>query len=92
MSVPKAPEGQFLLLYFASASSVTKKQYELFNAPLSVRELFTALEEQYPGIKEKILDSSALTINLDYVDIDEACTTMVNEGDEVAIIPPVSSG
>lgn len=92
MSAPKAPEGHFTLLYFASASSFTKKQHEFFSTPLKVCDLLAALERQYPGIKEKILDSSALTINLDYVDLDEARTTTINDGDEVAIIPPVSSG
>ena len=61
--------------------------------------LFDELEKRYPGIKQRVLGSCAVTINLDYVDVDPgsgagpgAGTTMIQEGDEVAIIPPVSSG
>ena len=58
---------------------------------------FPALAERYPGIKEKVLGSCALTVNLDYVDVEEEVGKgegglVVRAGDEVAIIPPVSSG
>jgi len=93
MSGGKAPAGSFTLLYFAAASSFTKKQDEYFAAPVSVSGLFDELESRYPGIKDKVLSSSALTVNLDYVDVDDGSDkTMIEEGDEVAIIPPVSSG
>jgi len=39
-----------------------------------------------------VLDSCALTVNLEYVDLDDLEEEMIKEGDEVAIIPPVSSG
>lgn len=62
-----------------------------------VSRLFAAVEEKYPGIKHKVLESSALTINLEYVDVEEETAKgesgmTINNGDEVAIIPPVSSG
>jgi molybdopterin converting factor small subunit len=47
-------------------------------------------------MKAKILDSCLVTVNLEYVDIPENVTgkgdIAINAGDEVAIIPPVSSG
>jgi len=93
MSGGKAPAGCFTLLYFAAASSFTNKQNEYLAAPVSVSGLFDELENRYPGIKDKVLSSSALTVNLDYVDVDDGSDdTTIKEGDEVAIIPPVSSG
>lgn len=92
MAAPKAPAGHFTILYFAAAFSVTKRQYEHLPAPMKVACLFDELEMRYPGIKEKVLDGSAVTVNLDYVDIDELGNDTIKERDEVAIIPPVSSG
>lgn len=92
MSSQKAPAGHFTILYFAAASSFTKKQYDHLPAPLKLSALFEELEKRYPGIKDKVLDSSALTVNLDYVDLEEAENATIEERDEVAIIPPVSSG
>lgn len=97
MSSLKAPAGHFTLLYFAACSSYTRKEYDFLPAPLLVVELFDSLEAKYPGIKERVLSSSALTVNLDYVDLEEESSKggkgmSISEGDEVAIIPPVSSG
>jgi molybdopterin converting factor small subunit len=96
MAPAKAPVGQFSILYFAAASTFTGKSSEHLPAPVRARDLFAMLEERYPGIKTKVLSSCALTVNLDYVDVDEAgaedADMQIGEGDEVAIIPPVSSG
>jgi molybdopterin converting factor small subunit len=94
---PALRQGDFTLLYFAGATSFTRKQYDILSAPLSIGDLYSALEEKYPGIKEQVLASSALTVNLDYVDVMEeiakgADALVIQAGDEVAIIPPVSSG
>jgi len=83
---------QFNLLYFASASSFTRKSTESFDAPSTAAKLFDTLEKKYPGIKDKILGSCALTVNLDYVDLDAPEEVVIKAGDEVAVIPPVSSG
>jgi len=97
MSAPKAPAGHFTLLYFAAATSYTRKHHDFFSASLPVSRLYDLLEKQYPGIKDKVLSSSALTINLNYVDVEEESAKsdggmVIQPGDEVAIIPPVSSG
>jgi small subunit ribosomal protein S28e len=94
-SVPKPPAGHFNVLFFASASSFTGKDYEALPATMPLSKLFVELETRYPGIKAKILDSCLVTVNLDYVDLpseEGAEDTVIQEADEVAIIPPVSSG
>jgi len=97
MSSNKAPPGHFRLLFFASAASYTKSDSQDFKAPLPLSKLFDVVEEKFPGIK-KVLSSSAVTINLDYVDMEEGGPdgstepVTIQAGDEVAIIPPVSSG
>ena len=91
----KPPAGSFGMLYFAAAATYTRKATEHLPAPLPISKLFDILESRYPGIKQKVLGSCAVTVNLDYVDVEEdgrAPDLMINEGDEVAIIPPVSSG
>lgn len=98
--IPKPPTGHFNLLYFASASSLSGKEFEAFPAPLPLKKLFPLLEERYSGITRKVLDSCLVTINMNYVDMPsesdaangEAEETVIKDGDEVAIIPPVSSG
>ena len=91
------------ILYFASAASFTKKSSDQIPAPLPITELFGKLEEMYPGISEQVLKSCAVTINLEYVDVgqrdmhspfggDTSQATVIQAGDEVALIPPVSSG
>jgi len=97
--MPKAPKGHFNILYFASAGSFTSKNVEALPAPLPLSKLFATLEERYKGIKETVLDNSLVTINLNYVDmpqggeeVDSDEAVIIKEGDEVAIIPPVSSG
>jgi molybdopterin converting factor small subunit len=96
MAPAKAPTGHFAILYFAAASTFTGKTSEHLPAPVRARELFAMLEERYPGIKDKVLSSCVMTVNLEYVDVDdngaEDADREIGEGDEVAIIPPVSSG
>jgi molybdopterin synthase sulfur carrier subunit len=97
MSTLKPPTGHFTLLYFASATSYTRKAHDFLPAPLPLSELYSELEKRYPGMQKKVLESSALTVNLEYVDVEEEARKgeqglVVKEGDEVAVIPPVSSG
>ncbi|OJD40327.1 molybdopterin synthase sulfur carrier subunit [Diplodia corticola] len=93
MASAKPPAGHFKLLYFAAASTYTKKDAEPFAAPLPASRLFDVLERAYPGMKAAVLDSCAVTVNLQYIDLDDGDAGLtINEGDEVALIPPVSSG
>ena len=97
MSSPRAPSGHFTILFFAASTSFTGRQHDFLPAPLPITKLFDALEEKYPGMKEKVLASCAVTVNLEYVDLEEEAEKgdagmVIGEGDEVGIIPPVSSG
>lgn len=90
-----ASDGHFNILYFAGASSHTQKDSEKLPSPLPLSKLFAELDSRYPGFRAKILDSCLVTVNLDYVDVPEADAAdgiVIKAGDEVAIIPPVSSG
>ncbi|KAI0460055.1 molybdopterin synthase sulfur carrier subunit [Xylaria acuta] len=98
-AIPKPPRGHFNVLYFASANSFTSKEYDTLPAPLAIDKLFDVLEEKHNGIKAKILSSCLVTVNLNYVDVPSSDSedapqpaVVIQEGDEVAIIPPVSSG
>jgi len=92
----KAPAGHFTILYFASASSFTSRDSEALEAPLPLSKLFKTLEDKYNGMKAKVLESCLVTVNLEYVDLAAGAggdhEYIIKEGDEVAIIPPVSSG
>lgn len=91
--MPKPPQGHFNVLFFAGASSYTGRDSVALPAPLALGRLFDELEAMFPGVKAKILDSCGVTLNLEYVDVSGDCEDMViREADEVAIIPPVSSG
>jgi molybdopterin synthase sulfur carrier subunit len=87
-------QAHFTILYFASASSFTHKRSETLPAPLNVGKLFDVLEERYEGFKEKVLTSCLCTVNMEYVDLEATGEgeVLIRAGDEVAIIPPVSSG
>ena len=82
----------FTLLYFAAAATLTDRTSDTFQAPMSISQLYKTLNERYPGIQGKVLNSSALTVNLEYVNLDKQDAITIRAGDEVAIIPPVSSG
>lgn len=95
----KPSAGHFRILYFASAASFTRKSSDDFSAPLPIADLFGMIETKYPGVTKAVLSSAAVTVNLDYVDIEEKGqasgdrkNVVIKEGDEVAVIPPVSSG
>ncbi len=95
--MPKAPPDHFTVLYFASASSHTGKSHDFLPASLKVTELYDVLDKKYPGFREKVLESAAITVDLEYIDLDEESARgeecmVIGAGDEVGIIPPVSSG
>ncbi|KAJ5681403.1 Molybdopterin synthase sulfur carrier subunit [Penicillium maclennaniae] len=82
----------FTILYFASASQYTAKNTERLPAPTTFSDLFPLLEKRYPGINDAILRSSGISVDGEYVDLDDEPNRLIQSGAEVAIIPPVSSG
>ncbi|KAJ5895639.1 Molybdopterin synthase sulfur carrier subunit [Penicillium taxi] len=91
-SLPQPQSGQFAIHYFATASQYTSKNTERLPAPLPLSRLFPLLEELYPGIKEKVLCSCGISLEGNYVDVDVDADVIIQAGDEIAVIPPVSSG
>ncbi|CAG8253248.1 unnamed protein product [Penicillium salamii] len=82
----------FTIHYFASASQFTSKNTESLPAPQKLSTLFDELEKRYPGIGSKVLSSCGISLNGEYVDIEEDVDVVIEAGGEVAVIPPVSSG
>lgn len=117
-SSDKSPNqsGSFALLLFAAASTYTGTDNLTLPAPMTLKQLFDTLEKSFPGIKKKVLRSSAVTVNLEYVEFEvdeegnivsvegraagggeegddgDGGAVAIKKGDEVGIIPPVSSG
>ena len=98
-TVQPSSTGTFTLLLFASAQTYTSQSQISLPAPMPLRELFPTLESKFPGIADKVLNSCAVSVNLEYVDMPESGTVgdaeeqvVIQPGDEVGIIPPVSSG
>jgi molybdopterin converting factor subunit 1 len=74
---------------FASLRNLAGSDHIVVNAPdaLSVSELKQLVGEQYPLLAAQ-LDSAAVAVNLRVARAEE----MVNVGDEIALLPPVSGG
>ncbi|RDW61188.1 MoaD/ThiS family protein [Aspergillus mulundensis] len=73
----------FQVHYFASASSYTGKNTESLPAPLPLSKLFDTLEA---NLGDEYVDMEADGSGSGNEGI------MIQNGDEVAVIPPVSSG
>lgn len=82
----------FQINYFSTAFSYTDKHSESLPAPLPLARLFDTLESRYPGIREAVLRSCGVSVGDEYVDAEDGEDVVIQAGDEVAIIPPVSSG
>ncbi len=95
------------VLLFASAATYAGGVETVtlsLRGPTTLGEVFGALESRFPGFTDKILTSSAVTVDLEYVDFEishhskasgltgRGLDLVVPAGAELAIIPPVSSG
>jgi len=80
---------QVKLLFFATLKDIVGARHLQFDVPAgaTIGDLLTRLEESYPRIKD-YRPVLLTAINEDYVGKD----ARINEGDEVAIFPPVSGG
>jgi molybdopterin synthase sulfur carrier subunit len=95
-------KGTFTLLLFANASSFASDTESLtLPAPTTLSRVLAELERRWPGIGAKVLSGSAFCVNLEYVDFEyakngageaEGGEVEIQVGDEVAVVPPVSSG
>lgn len=57
------------------------------DAPATAGDLLAALERDHPSLTD-LRGRLAVAVNMAYVGADHA----INEGDEIALIPPVSGG
>ncbi|MGE5675138.1 MAG: molybdenum cofactor biosynthesis protein [Mycobacterium leprae] len=74
-------------LFAGAAQAAGHRQVEGQWAGLTPPQLLAALQELYPGLS-RIAPSLAVAINREYAD----ATRILADGDEVALIPPVSGG
>jgi molybdopterin converting factor subunit 1 len=76
-------------LFFAEAKElVGKNTLDLeFKDSCDTAQLVTELLSRYPSLK-KIIDNCLVAVNLEYI----SRPVFLKDGDEVAIIPPLSGG
>jgi len=75
--------------YFAAIREAVGLQSEICDVPdsLTAGDLVDAIVESHPGVKS-LQRTSRIMVNHDYAERDRP----LNDGDEVALIPPVSGG
>lgn len=93
------PTVKIKLLYFASMRDALNRDAEDADVPASLRvlDLLSWLRKRHPILESDsraraVLESCACAINMDYLDHDTAADRCFANGDEVALIPPVSGG
>ncbi|XP_040012898.1 molybdopterin synthase sulfur carrier subunit [Xiphias gladius] len=81
------------VLYFAKSAELTGvKQEEIVAAPtpISSRDLWRLLLERHPRLSV-LQDQVVLAVRQEYVAIGDQVVTL-GDGDEVAVVPPLSGG
>lgn len=74
------------VLYFAGLKEITNKEEEKVNwSNQTVKELMDWIEQTYQGFSNQPIH---IAVNEEYVPLDY----MIQSGDMVALIPPVSGG
>ena len=82
------------IYYFAKIHELTKineEQISIENGCTLNKLINYLVQEKYKNLNKVIKDCS-IAINQDYVDLHKTNYFVLNDGDEVAIIPPVSGG
>jgi MoaE-MoaD fusion protein len=74
-------------LFAATADAVGQRRLEGDWAGLTPPQLLAVLQEEYPGLA-RLTAALAVAVNRDYAEADR----LLQDGDEVALIPPVSGG
>ena len=77
------------ILYFATVKDATGIRMESINLSkdTSIREMLSKISIIYPKLKH-ILNNIQISVNYRIVDLN----TVLKEGDEVALLPPISGG
>jgi MoaE-MoaD fusion protein len=77
------------ILYFATVKDATGIRMELIDLSndTSIREMLSKISIIYPKLKH-ILNNIQISVNYRIVDLN----TVLKEGDELALLPPISGG
>ncbi|XP_061731880.1 molybdopterin synthase sulfur carrier subunit isoform X2 [Nerophis ophidion] len=80
------------VLYFAKSSELSGLKEELLQVatPISGLDLWTLLLRQHPSLRA-LQGHVVLALRQEYVAIDQQLLTL-RDGDEVAVLPPLSGG
>lgn len=83
------PKINITLLYFAFIKEITGVKFDLLELPsdIPVKSLVEIILEKYPRLRN-IINMIQISVNYKVVDRD----TILKEGDEVALLPPISGG
>ncbi|KAJ8330896.1 hypothetical protein BDV3_002793 [Batrachochytrium dendrobatidis] len=89
---------QVKVLFFASGRELVGLEMDHLILPgstVSMPQLIEALTAKHPSILQ-ILESSMIAVNMSYVDkqglLEDGEYVQIRDGDEIAVIPPVSGG
>ncbi|XP_029921658.1 molybdopterin synthase sulfur carrier subunit isoform X3 [Myripristis murdjan] len=84
---------QVIVLYFAKSAELTGVRAEpiVLPTPISSQELWQQLLQQHPRLH--LLDNQVvLAVRQQYIAIGDQVSVELQEGDEVAVLPPLSGG
>ncbi len=78
---------------------LTNNQAEIDAEGASIREILANLEQQFPGIKERLYDEQGklrrfinFYVNNEDIRFLQGEDTAINEGDEVSVVPAIAGG
>jgi molybdopterin converting factor subunit 1 len=80
------------VLFFASAreaAGTDRTEVELTNGSIGSDDLLRLLTERHPAL-QSVLKACVMAVNQEYLEMD--AVHQIKDGDEVAIIPPLSGG
>lgn len=72
-----------------SNNQTVDKQGHPARHPITVNQLVNQLIKAYPGLSE-LVNSMMMAVNMEYERCDS--TRLIDENDEIAVIPPISGG
>ncbi|TAN59602.1 MoaD/ThiS family protein [bacterium] len=83
----------------APLQKITQNKQEVSLEAANIKELISALEKQFPGMKERLLDENGkirrfinFYVNDEDIRFLKQDETQLSEGNEVSIIPAIAGG